>query len=333
MQEILSQSEIDSLLQALNTGKLPVEELEPTGTATKIKNYDFRRPNKFSKEHLRTLEMLHQHFARHLSSFLSGYLSTNINIELASVGQIIYDEFVRSIPTPTVLTVFELPPLNGPAILEANTSFIFPVIDLMFGGSGTAGDISRELTDIEIQVTKRLMSRMLDYLVPTWQDVVELKPAVRSIETNPRLQQLYSPNDVVALLTFTVTMGENDQGMINLCLPYVVLDPVISRLSVRQQFVRQFTSGTEQDYKNIVYWLNQCEVDITAVIGETRITVEDFLQIQVGDVIMLDKDVNSDLHVFVGDSLKFGAQVGVVGDNLAVQVVSLIEREGNNDGK
>lgn len=331
MQEILSQSEIDSLLQALNTGNLPADQQESTGQAAKIKNYDFRRPNKFSKEHLRTLEMLHQHFARHLSSFLAGYLSTNINIELASTGQIIYDEFVRSIPTPTVLAVFELSPLNGPAILEANTSFIFPVIDLMFGGSGTAGDMGRELTDIEIQVTRRLMSRMLDNLVPTWHDIVELQPVIRSIETNPRLQQLYSPNDVVALLTFTVTMGENDQGMINLCLPYMVLDPVIDKLSMRQQFVRQFTSSTEQDHQNIVHWLNQCEVDITAVIGSTRITVEDFLQIQAGDVIVLDKDVNSDLHVFVGDSLKFGAQAGLVGDNLAVQVVSLIEKEGNND--
>jgi len=158
MQEILSQGEIDSLLQAISTGDIPVQDAEASTSSPKVKGYDFRRPNKFSKEHLRTLEMLHQQFARHLSSFLSGYLRTNINIELASVGQIIYDEFIRSVPTPTILTVFDLEPLNGSAIMEANTGFVFPIIDLMFGGNGSANDLNRELTDIEIQVTRKMMS-------------------------------------------------------------------------------------------------------------------------------------------------------------------------------
>ena len=332
MQEVLSQSEIDSLLQALNTGNIPVQELQQAeDTAVKLKSYDFRRPNKFSKEHLRTLEMLHQHYARHLSSFLSGYLSTNINIELASVGQIIFDEFIRSIPTPTILTIFELQPLKGPAILEANTNFIFPVIDLMFGGNGSMSDINRELTDIEIQVTKKIMTRILEYLVPTWKDVIEIKPEVRSIETNPRLQQLYSSNEVVALLTFTITMGENDQGMMNLCLPYMVLDEVVSMLSVRQQFVRQFASTNKDDNDKLLHWLGYSAVELTTVLGEAEIQVEDFLQIQVGDVVVLDRNVNNDLDVYIEDKLKFGAQVGSVGDKLAIQVVSLIEGEGTDD--
>lgn len=331
MQEILSQNEIDSLLQALSTGDIPVENAETSATVHKAKNYDFRRPNKFSKEHLRTLEMLHQQFARHLSSYLSGYLRNNINIELASVGQIIYDEFIRSVPTPTILTVFDLQPLNGSAILEANTSFVFPIIDLMFGGSGSTIDINRELTDIEIQVTKKMMGRILEFLVPTWQDFYEIAPEIRSIETNPRLQQLYSPNEVVALLTFTITVGENDQGMINLCLPYIMLDPVIARLSVRQQFIRQFASDKEENNKKIIHWLGMCDLDVTAIMGESEITVEEFLQLQTGDVIILDSSVNQDLNVFIGESLKLGAQAGSIGDNLAVQIVSIVEREDNND--
>lgn len=330
MQEILSQSEIDAMLKALTEGNLPVEEIEST-SVPKAKSYDFRRPNKFSKEHLRTLEMLHQHYARHLSSFLSGYLRNNINIELASVSQIIFDEFIRSIPTPTVLTVFDLSPLNGSAIMEANTSFIFPIIDLMFGGTGTTGDLNRELTDIEIQVTKKIMTRILDYLVPTWQDIYEIKPEVRSIETNPRLQQLYSPNEVVALLTFSVVVGENDQGMINLCLPYIMLDPVIAKLSVRQQFIRQIPSDFEDGHKLIAHWLSQCNVAITAIIGEAAVTIEDFLQVQIGDVIVLEKNIDNDLDIYIGENMKFGAQVGSVGDNLAVQIVSLIERKDKDE--
>lgn len=327
MQDILSQNEIDSLLQALSTGDIP-EVTETSVSSPKAKSYDFRRPNKFSKEHLRTLEMLHQQFARHLSSFLSGYLRTNINIELASVGQIIYDEFIRSVPTPTILTIFNLEPLEGQAIMEANTGFVFPIIDLLFGGSGASSELNRELTDIEIQVIRKMMGRILELLVPTWQDIYELKPDVRTIETNPRLQQLYSPNEVVALLTFTVTMGENDLGMINLCLPYIMLDPVIARLSVRQQFIRQFASGKRENYKKILHWLNLCSIDITAVIGQTTITVDDFLQLQEGDVIVLDNDVHHDLGVYIGDSLKLDAQAGSVGENLAIQIVSLNEREG-----
>lgn len=329
--DILSQNEIDSLLQALSTGDIPVEDAEASAAATKVKNYDFRRPNKFSKEHLRTLEMLHQQFARHLSSYLSGYLRNNINIELASVGQIIYDEFIRSVPTPTVLTIFEIQPLNGSAILEANTNFVFPIIDLMFGGNGTTIEINRELTDIEIQVTKKMMARILELLVPTWQDIYEIAPEVKSIETNPRLQQLYSSNEVVALLTFSITVGENDQGMINLCLPYMMLDPVIARLSVRQQFIRQFASDKDANYKRIIHWLNMCSLDVTAMMGESEITVEELLQLQTGDVIILDNNVNQDLNIFIGESLKLGAQAGSVSDNLAVQIVSIVEREDYND--
>ncbi len=332
MQEILSQGEIDALLDALNTGNIPVEEIETsTGQKTKIKSYDFRRPNKFSKEHLRTLETLHNLFTRHATSFLSGYLRSNINIELVSVSQIIFDEFIRSIPTPTVLTIFDLLPLNGSAILEANNAFIFPVIDLMFGGNGSAGDLNRELTDIEIQVTQKIMTKILEYLIPTWQDIFEAKPELRSIETNPRLHQLYSPDEVVALLTFTVSLGENDQGMINLCYPFIMLDPVITKLSVRQQFIRQFSSSQEDDYANILHWLNYCDLEITAVLGDAQITVNDLLQLQQGDVIVLDKNINSDINVLVGEDLKFGAQVGLVGDNLAIQIVSLIEGDSKND--
>jgi len=123
-------------------------------------------------------------------------------------------------------------------------------------------------------------------------------------------------------------VGENDQGMINLCLPYIMLDPVIARLSVSQQFIRQFASGTEENYKKIVHWLHLCKLDITTVIGEATITVDDFLKLQCGDVVVLDSDVHHDLDVYIGDSLKLGAQAGSAGGNMAIQIVSLNEREG-----
>lgn len=331
MQEILSQNEIDSLLEALTTGKIDVEEIQHTAVPAPSKPYDFRRPNKFSKEHLRSLEMLHQNFARLLTSFFSGYLRSSINVEVASVGQMIYEEFMRSIPSPTVLTIFECSPLEGAAIMETNSQVIFPLIDLMFGGPGTATDKARELTDIEMTVVKRLHSRVLDHLAAAWHDLYEIEPAVVSIETNPRMQQMYSPNEVVALVTFSVSIDEEPRGLMNLCIPYIVLEPVVSKLSVRQQFLRQSGGPKEDDIRWIKHWLGFSNVNIEVFLGDTQITIKDFLQLQNNDIMVLSRRVDHDLDLYVEKELKFGVQAGRINKHLAVQVVSLIEGGKDNE--
>lgn len=330
MQEILSQNEIDSLLEALSTGQIDVEEAKQATAPTPGKTYDFRRPNKFSKEHLRSLEMLHQNFARLLTSFFSGYLRASINVEVASVGQMIYEEFIRSIPSPTVLTIFQCKPLEGAAIMETNSQVVYPMIDLMFGGPGTATDKAKELTDIEMMVVKRLYNRVLEILAMAWQDFHEITPVIGSIETNPRMQQLYSPNEVVALLTFSVSIEEEPRGLINLCIPFIVLESVISRLSVRQQFLRQTGGPMEEETKWIKHWLGFSPVNLEVILGDTEIMVRDFLQLQLGDILTLSRKFDQDLDVFVEKELKFGAQVGKVKKNLAIQVVALTEGDTGN---
>jgi len=331
LQEILSQGEIDSLLDALTSGKLDVDEIKQTSAPASTKPYDFRRPNKFSKEHLRSLEMLHQNFARLLSTFYSGYLRTAINVEVASVGQMIFEEFMRSIPSPTVLTIFECRPLEGAVIMETNSQVIFPLIDLMFGGPGSATDKARELTDIEITVVRRLYDKMLEHLVVAWQDFYDIEPEIQAIETNPRMQQMYSPNEVVALVTFSVSIEEEPRGLMNLCLPYIVLEPAISKLSVRQQFLRQTGTPKIEDTKWIKHWLGYSNVNLDIILGETSISVRDFLQLQVNDVLTLNRKVDQDLDLYVENELKFGVQTGRINNNLAVQVVALIEGDRNNE--
>lgn len=329
MQEILTQQEIDSLLEALNAGTIELEETKRAEKEASIKNYDFRRPNKFSKEHLRTLEMLHQHFARLLSNFLSGYLRADIHIEVASVGQIIYEEFIRSLPSPTVLTIFSAAPLPGSALMETNIQFALPAIDLLFGGSGTSLEIERDLTDIELAVMRKLNAKILENLASTWKEIYEITPEIQHIETTPRMQQLYSANEVVALITFTVTINEEIRGTINICLPFMVLEPVISLLSMRQQFqVRQDRGSVEKDLQLIKYWLGESEVELEVNLGGTDITVEEFLQLQVGDILVLEQKMNQDLILKVEGVPKFGVQAGAVKNQKAVQVVSL--REGEN---
>lgn len=330
MQEVLSQQEIDSLLEALNSGTLDVHSTKAKAEYS-IKNYDFRRPNKFSNEHIRTLEMLHQHFSRILSNYLSGYLRSTISIEVASVGQMIFDEFIRSLPYPTVLSIFSMEPLPGSAIMETNFQFALPVIDLLFGGPGNTVEIDRELTDIELSVVYQLSEQILDSLTSAWKDTYKIEPKIQAIETNPRLQQLYSANEVVALVTLAVTINEESRGMINICFPFMLLEPALSMLSVRQQLVvRQEKGPLERDTQLIKYWIGECDVKLEVVIGTTDITIEEFLQIQTGDVLLLDQNINNDLILNVEGLSKFGVQAGAVKRQKAVQIVSLKEGENKN---
>ncbi|NTW06071.1 MAG: flagellar motor switch protein FliM [Peptococcaceae bacterium] len=331
MQEILSQSEIDSLLDALTTGKIDVEEASLVDEKIVAKPYDFRRPNKFSKEHLRSLEMVHQHFSRILSSFFSSYLRAAINVEVASVGQMIYEEFMRSIPSPTVLTIFDFTTLDGVAIMETNSSVIFPLIDLLFGGPGTTTDKSRELTDIEMTVVKNLYDKVLENLAMAWQDLYEIVPVISAIETNPRMQQMYSPNEVVALVTFSVSIDEEQRGLMNLCIPHVVLEPVISKLSVKQQFLRLSDSPKDKEIGLIRHWLGYSDINLEVLLGETEITVNDFFVLQTEDVLVLSRRVDQDLDLYIENELKFGVQAGRINQNLAVQVVSLTEGGKENE--
>lgn len=329
MQEVLSQQEIDSLLAALTSGDLQVEEIKKEQVPA-VRPYDFRRPNKFSKEHLRTLEMLHQHFARLLSSFLSGYLHVSVNVEVASVGQMIFEEFTRSLPTPSIMIIFGFKPLEGPAILEINGQAIYPMIDLLFGGPGTSVVSEREPTDIELTVIRRLGARILENLGTSWQDFSPLTPEVQAIETNPRMQQFYAPNEVVALITFAISINDEEKGLMNLCLPYLLLEPLISQLSVRQQFVRRVGASRPEDVRWLQHWLGFSSVNLTVVLGESEITVKDLLGLQIGDVLVLDRRHDQDLPLYIEDECKFYVQAGRVGENLAVQVTALVERGEKN---
>lgn len=326
MQEVLSQQEIDSLLAALTSGDLKVEEVRRKHVFA-VRPYDFRRPSKFSKEHLRTLQMLHQQFARLLSSFLSGYLHISVNVEVASVGQMIFEEFTRSLPAPTILVVFGFKPLEGAAIMEINPQVIYAMVDLLFGGPGTGFAENREPTDIELTVIKRLGGRILEHLAGSWQDFYAVTPEIQTIETNPRMQQFYAPNEVVALITFSVSINDEDKGLINLCLPYLLLEPLISQLSVRQQFVRRSVTPKAEDVKWLHHWLGEAPLSLKVILGEGEITVKDLLGLEVGDILTLDRLCTQDLQLFVEDRFKFFVQAGRVRDTLAVQVTSLVEEE------
>ncbi len=330
MKDVLSQAEIDSLLESLISGKVTAEQLEKDTEQQKLKSYDFRRPNKFSKEHIKTLHMLHQSYARLLTNFLSGLLHSSIHIEVASVGQFTYEEFTRSVVTPTLLTVFKYTPLKGNAVLETNAHFLMPLIDLMLGGPGEAPDTLQELTDIELTVARGVIDKILSQLTVVWQDIVKGAPEIVGMEQNPHLQQLLSPNDIVLVITFSTVIAEENRGLMNLCLPFNFLEPVLSKFSVNQ-FTQMLQDKEEEDIRAVEYWLKAADVELSALVGNSTISVKDFLELQIGDVLILDRKQGQDFDLYVQEQLKFKVQAGTIGQKMAVQVVSLAEEASNFD--
>lgn len=318
--EILSQAEIDNLLTALSTGRARAEDLKETEKKTSYKLYDFRRPDKFSKEQLRTLNNLHDNFTRLLSNFLSAYLRYNINVRVAAVEQYTFDDFIRSIPTPTIISVFSARQCKGLAIMETNPQFLFPVIDLLFGGHGDMPGQIRDLTEIEMSVVRQLIIQILDYLKLAWADFFSLEPQLEAIEANPFLYQVVSPTEIVAVITFTTVVGVT-RGLINLCFPYLMLEPILSRVPTTYSFAQTVESADEE--KKIQYWLNEAKIDLKVILGDEIITVKDFLALTPGDVVPLNRKTDQELDLYVGNQLKYKVQAGILKNHLAVQISTL----------
>jgi flagellar motor switch protein FliM len=322
MSEVLSQSEIDKLITAFTNGQddlaLQVkEELQVTA-----KNYNFRKPNKFTKDQLRTLFMINENLSRILANFLSGYLRSRVNINIVSVEQSTYEEFLLSMVSPVLITIFQMPPLTGSAVMEFNSNFFSPVIDLMFGGNGRRTIEQRELTEIELRVMKNLNQKILENMAIAWLDVFRFEPIIGSMETNPQFSQIISPNETVAIITFTTEVAEN-QSIIYLCFPWETLKEAIPNLTAQNWFATQ-KYHDESNTKDILNNLSKVSLNISACCGQTDLTVREFLQLEEGDVILLNNIVGDDMELLVEGSPQFKIQPGIINNKLATLVTGRI---------
>jgi len=328
--EILSQSEIDALLNALQTGEIDAETIKLKENEKKIRIYDFRRPNKFSKEQINTIEVISENYCRLITTYLSGQLRTRVQIKVASVEQLSYEEFIRSIPNPTILNIFGLLPFEGKGIFEINPHLVFYIIDRLFGGPGTSNIKGRPLTEIEQIIITKTITKLLDYFKDAWANVIELTPQFENLETNPSFTQIVSPSEMVVLITLDMQLGETE-GFVNICLPCIMLEPISNNLNARFWYG---TSAKEQTTEYLHYLkskVKKAKVPVTALLGQTTITLKELLDLQKGDVIALDNPVNGEIHLVVGAKAKFKGQVGLSGSHLAVQIISSIEGEGEDD--
>ena len=326
MNEVLSQDEIDQLLQAISSGDNETDDFKPVSDTRRIKIYDFRRPDKFSKEQIRTVSNMHETFARLTTTSLSAQLRTLVHVHVASVDQLTYEEFIRSIPTPTTLAVINMDPLKGNAVLEIAPEITFIMIDRLFGGSGdTGGKVNRDLTDIEQSVMEGIIVRILANMREAWTQVIDLRPRLQQIETNPQFAQIVPPTEMVILVTLEIKIGE-EAGMMNICIPYITIEPIISKLSSQFWFSSVRRSSTTQYLGTLKEKLSDVEMELIAEVGSMNVPIKDVLNLHIGDVIRFNTTKITDpLILSVGNQKKFYCQPGVVGKKRAVQIIEKIK--------
>ena len=235
MGEVLSQSEIDELFKALNTGEIDVNDMQEANEQKGVKVYDFTRPSKFSKEQLRTLEIIFENYARLISTYLSGHLRTMVSAEVMNAEAITYSEFSNALINPVILAVTDFRPLKGSILLELSPNMGFTIIDRVLGGSGTGLNTIRDFTDIERVILEKIFIQFVQLLVEPWQNVVELEPMLEKIETNSQVVQIISPNEIIALVTLNIKIG-NVAGMMNICIPHLVIESIMDKLNTKFWF-------------------------------------------------------------------------------------------------
>ncbi len=325
MGEVLSQNEIDNLLASLASGDLDVDSI--SGEEEKqVRNYDFGRPTKFSKEHLRTLEIIFEHYGRLISTNLPVYLRKNVQVTVASSETVTFNEFSNALSNPVILGIINFDPLNGNIIMDLATNIAYAMIDRMLGGLGQSLDKARDFSEIEMTIVQRILIMMVGLLREPWRNVVDVSPVLQRVETNPQFAQIIAPNEMIAIVTLNLKIGDVE-GFMNICLPFITLEDVMDKLNTKYWFSTMQENRDENFKEYIESMIKRVDIPIRAVLGKTVISVSDFMNLQVGDCIRLDTKVDSDMEIYVGNIKKFTALPGANDDSYAVQVTSVIREE------
>jgi len=331
MGDVLSQAEIDALLSALSEGQVDAEQIKTSKPQKRIRVYDFKRPNKFSKDQIHSLQNIHENYCRALTTYFSAHLHSVIEVKVLSIEQITYDEFIRSLPNPTILGIFSLSPLEGTLLLEISPTVAFTMVDRLLGGQGQTSEKNRDLTEIERTIIERRLTQMIGLIAEAWAEVYTLQPLFVALETNPQFTQIVAPNEMIVLVTLEVKVGDT-VGMINVCLPYLVLEPILEKLSTLFLFSTQAKETSPAQMEAIRRKIEYAKVELTTQLGQTEILVRDLLELVPGDVIPLNQPVEQPLPIYVGNFIKFRGIPGLHGERLAVKLTEIVSEGRDQDG-
>ena len=325
MADVLSQNEIDALLKQLSTGELDADDFTET-KSVKVKEYDFSRPAKFSKEHLRTLEIIFEHYGRLLSSNLPAYLRKNVQVEVMNSEAVTYSEFSNALSNPVLLGVVNMAPLSGNIIIEVATNLGYAIIDRLLGGTGEPLEKKREFSEIELSILEKIFTILIDLLREPWTNVVEIHPYLERIETNPQFAQIISPTEMIAIVTVNINIG-GVEGLMNICLPFITLEDVMDKLNTKYWYSTMQTSDDGRYVDVIETAISKAQIPVRAVLGNSTISVNDFVNLQKGDIIKINRQYEAELDVYVGNMLKFKALPGSSSENYAVKITKVIREE------
>lgn len=328
MKQVLSQEEIDSLLKALDSGTVPSLEDGDGDEKSNIKPYDFKRPFKLSREYVDTLAMIFENFSKISSMIISNQLVSNVEIKLVAVEQISFEEFLRSVPSSTVVGTFVTSQFLSNQLIALSPQFSVQVIEMMCGGTNKKDpdDIKRsKFTDIELSILEEIIVGLLKAFKVAWEEILEIDTEITSIDSNPQMIQSISPNEPVVLVTCSAEIGKF-KNFINLCIPYLSFDNIIDKLSIRNRF--RYTDSGNNDYSEVLSKsLLSVPVELEVALGKSKINVEDILQLELGDLIQLDMNIKEPLKMYVEGKGYYLVKPGQVEGKIAVEVLQYLEED------
>jgi len=327
LSEILSQKEIDSLLNSVSEeeDQIVMDVSAEDGADQTANVYDFKHPNRVSKDQLRTLHSIHESFAKTLNAYLAVRLRTVVDINLISVDQLQYSEFILSVSDPSCIYVFRVEELNGVAILEISPQLVLFIVDRLFGGKGSTAEDSRTITSIEQTVMKKIMEKALENLSTAWQQVSPLTFILEGFETNPDVVQIAPPGETVITISLEIKI-QDTSSLMNICFPYIILEDIISKLNV-QHFIAAKRGGSEKEASILSGNLKYIQLPIVSHLGQANLTLEDIMHLQKQDVVITNKKVTDYVEISIGNSRKYLGKPGFKGKKKAVKIIKQVEEE------
>lgn len=325
MADILSQEEIDALLEVVEEEGDTLSTENESNDTRQVILYDFKRPNRVSKEQLRAVKGIHDKMARNLASQISSIMRSIVEIQLHSVDQMTYGEFLMSLPSPTSFNVFSIKPLDGNCIIEINPSIAFPMIDRLLGGLGESYESTRELTDIELNLLDAILRIIMQRLKEGWAPITDMYPTVETKESSPNVVQIVSQNEIVIMVVMEIIIG-NSSGMINLCYPVIYLEPILSRLANRDIMLGE-TSAKKSRNKELNTLISRAEVFIESIIGQAELSVGELLELKNGDIMRLDRAADDKAIVMIDKKELFLAEIGLHRFRKSIKIESLVRTD------
>ena len=328
MADILSQEEIDALLDVVEDDG-NVENIESTDDSVihqkQVTLYDFKRPNRVSKEQLRAFRGVHDKMARSLASQISSIMRSIVEIQLHSVDQMTYGEFLMSLPNPTSFNVFSVKPLEGSGVIEINPSIAFPMLDRLLGGKGEPFDASREFSDIELSLFETILRVMMSTLKEAWGPVMDVYPTIESKESSPNVVQIVAQNEIVVMVVMEIIIGHSS-GMMNICYPVIALEPILPKLASRDLMLNE-TSSKKSRNVELQVLLGGAKVDVEANLGGAELKMRDILELRVDDVLRLSAAADDIVTVSIDGKERFKGEIGLRRFRKSIQITEIIDTE------